>query len=224
MTARTPTARTRTAAPPQPLPILAGMDPIVIGLCGRAGAGKTTAAEYLRDRYDFECVAFADALKDCLALLMADRGIDHAVLHEPLLKAQELPAMHHATARRLMQTLGDWGRQVHPDLWVQQLAHRAGLGDGRSPVHDRLCITDVRYPNEERLVHDAGGALLRITRRANPMGDRRIDPHSSEQWADSLLAHASIPNDGSLGGLHTQLDQIMAMLEVPERTSNRAPA
>lgn len=220
MTARTPTARTSAAARPLSLPILAGADPVLIGICGRAGAGKTTAAEYLRSRYDFECIAFADALKDCLALLMADRGIDHAVLHEPQFKAVPLDAMHDATARHLMQSLGDWGRQVARGFWVHQLAHRAGLIEGRSPVHDRVCITDVRYPNEEEWLHYKGGALLRITRSSASMDDK----HSSEQWADSLLAHASIPNDGSIGALHTRLDQIMVLLGVPERPTNRVPA
>lgn len=220
MTARTPTARTRTTAPPLRLPILANADPVLIGLAGRAGAGKSTAAEYLRRRYDFECIAFADALKDCLALLLADRDIDHAVLHEPKFKAVPLDAMHDATARHLMQSLGDWGRQVARGFWVHQLAHRAGLIEGRSPVHDRICITDVRYPNEEEWLHYKGGALLRITRLSAGIDDR----HSSEQWADSLLAHAIIANDSSIGALQARLDQIMAMMGVPERPTNRAPA
>lgn len=220
MTARTPTDRIRTIVPPPALPILTGADPVLIGICGRAGAGKTTAAEYLRSRYDFACIAFADALKDCLALLMDDRGIDHAVLHEPQSKATPLDAMHNATPRHLMQSLGDWGREVARGFWVHQLAHRAGLIEGRSPVHDRVCITDVRYPNEEEWLHYKGGALLRITRLSAGMDDK----HSSEQWADSLLAHASIPNDGSIGALHTRLDQIMVLLGVPERPTNRAPA
>jgi hypothetical protein len=221
MTSRSPTRpATRLAAPPLRLPNLAGADPVLIGITGRAGAGKTTAAEYLRARYDFECLAFADALKDCLALLLADRGIDHAVLHEPQFKSVPLDAMHDASARHLMQSLGDWGRQVAKGFWVQQLAHRAGMVGHAAPVHDRICITDVRYPNEEEWLLYQGGALLRITRQAAS----RTDTHSSESWSDSLLAHASIPNDGSIGGLYTQIDQIMAMLEVPERPTNRAPA
>lgn len=217
MTARASTARTRA---PAPLPNLSGFDPVVIGITGRAGAGKTTAAEYLRRRYDFECLAFADSLKDCLALLLADRGIDHAVLHEAALKATPLADMHNLTARRLMQTLGDWGREMDRNLWVHQLAHRAGMAGRGGPIHDRICITDVRYPNEAEWLDAQGAALLRITRQAAG----RQDTHSSEAWSDSLLAHASIPNDSSLGALHTHLDQIMAMLDVPQRPTDRAPA
>lgn len=218
MTARTPKARTSAAT--VQLPSLAGADPVLIGIIGRAGAGKTTAAEYLRQRYDFECIAFADALKDMLAVLLADRNIDHAVLHEPLLKGIPIERMHDATARRLMQSLGDWGRQISSGFWVHQLAHRCGLIEGNSPVHDRICIVDVRYPNEEEWLRYKAGVLLRISRQSAS----RADPHSSEQWSDSLCAHATISNDGTLGGLHTQLDQMMAMLDVTERHSNRAPA
>jgi hypothetical protein len=195
MTARTPTARTQAAAPPLRLP-------------------------NLRRRYDFECIAFAGGVKEMLEVALSARGIDHAVLHEPHLKEQPLREFHGATPRRLMQSLGDWGRQICGDLWVQDLSHRVGLVEGGHPVHDRLLVTDVRYPNEEAWLHEHGGVLLRITRQAAG----RTDTHSSEMWSDSLLAHASIPNEGSIGGLHTQLDQIMAMMEVLERPTDRAPA
>lgn len=217
MTSRTPKAR---ATAPLRLPSLAGADPVIIGLAGRAGSGKSTAAEYLRRRYDFEAVAFADAIKDMLAVMLADRDIDHAVLHEPLMKATTLPDCHDRSARQLMQTLGDWGRQLATGFWVHQLAHRAGLASRGAPVHDRIVITDVRYPNEDEWVQHQGGVVLRITRQAGS----RTDPHSSEQWTDSLLAHATIPNDGSIAGLHTQLDQILALMDVPERATDRAPA
>ena len=36
---------------------------MIIGLSGKKGSGKSTVAEYLRKRYDFEELAFATALK-----------------------------------------------------------------------------------------------------------------------------------------------------------------
>lgn len=217
------TARIRTIVPPPALPILTGMDPIIIGITGAKFAGKDTAARYLRARYDFEPAAFADGLKEMAEVMLSARGIDHAVLHEPGLKEQPLKALYRVTPRRLMQHLGDSVRQIHPMAWVDDLAYRVGLNLGGSPVHDRLLITDVRYPNEEQWLHQQGGALLRITRQANGLG-QPMDPHSSEQWTDSLLAHATIPNDGSVGALEHRLDQIMAQLGVPERPTSRAPA
>ena len=206
---------------PAKLTPLAGRDPVLIGITGRAGAGKTTAAAYLQRRFDFEPVAFADALKDMLATMLADRNVDHAVLHEPDLKHAPLPECHHTTARHLMQTLGDWGReQVDPQFWVAQLQARALGAQGDTPVHDRLLVTDVRYPNEAAWLRQRGGVLLRITRCMAP----RLDWHSSESWTDSLPVSAEVPNDGLLASLHTQLDKIMADLDVPERLSNRAPA
>lgn len=197
------------------LPSFEGRDPVLVGITGRAGVGKTTAARYLSARYDFEPIAFADSLKDVLALLLAPRGVDHAVLHEPGLKHQALPGCHHTTARHLMQSLGDWGRGIDASFWVRQLEVEAFGAGGDSPVHDRLLVTDVRFPNEAAWVQRRGGVLLRITRQDAP----RLAGHISESWTDSLSVSASIPNDGSIGGLHTQLDQIMAMLDVPERVT-----
>lgn len=201
---------------------LSTRDPVLIGLCGRAGSGKTAAAEHLRRAYDFEPVAFADALKDMLALLLADRGVDHAVLHEPALKGQPLAAMRGHSPRLLMQTLGDWGRDMHPDFWAHQLAHRLGMAHYSAaqwhPVHDRIAVADVRYPNEARWVQERGGVVVRLHRS----GPRRAGAHSSEASVDMVDANLEIHNEGpTLAGLHAALDAAMAELGVAPRESAR---
>ena len=196
---------------------LSRADPALIGLTGRAGAGKTAAGDYLHASYGFECIAFADAIKDQLAQLLADRGVDHAHLHEPYLKERPIPEFAGLTARQLMQTLGDWGRAQSPGFWVLQLMHRAGLRRGGTPVHDRIVITDVRYPNEAAWLRLHGGVLLRLQRDGCSLAAEQA-AHSSEAHVHSLDAHVDLLNNGpTLYGLHALLDGAMADLHLERR-------
>jgi hypothetical protein len=193
---------------------LSKADPVLIGLIGRAGSGKTEAASHLEARHGFVAVAFAQALKESvLEPMLATLGIDYAHLYEPHLKNEFLPGYQHAslTPRQLMQEFGDAGRRCAPDWWVDQLAASVGLVPGGMPVHDRIVVSDVRYPNEAAWVLRHGGALIRLHReQAAP-----VRPHSSEQHIDTLTAHVDLFNHGpTLVGLHGLIDATLADLRV----------
>lgn len=194
----TTTGTTATTAP----------DPLVIGLTGLAGTGKSTAAAYLVEHYGFHAMAFADALKSMLELHLVERSINYAWLHEPKLKELPIPGLN-VSARQLMQTLGDWGRALHPDWWVLALADTAGLNSEPSqwaPVHDRLLITDVRYPNEAAWLRYVRGRLIRLHREdAAP-----ARAHDSEQYVMHLQVDLELANHGpTTTGLHGLLDSAM---------------
>ena len=199
-------------------PTLAGRDPAVIGLTGLAGTGKDTAADYLCAAHGFERLAFADPINDMAAVLLECFGVDHAVLHERHLKEQPIQQIPGApSARHLKQALGDALRAIHPDMFVAALAHRAGVHDlpNSAPIHDRLAVTDVRYPNEAALVQRLGGALVRLHRQqAAP-----VRAHSSEQHAHTLPADVEIVNNGlTKHGLHELLDGVVGRLGLEPRT------
>lgn len=200
-----------------PIPQLRGRDPMLIGICGRAGSGKTAAADYLMARHRFEIAAFADEIKDMLALHFETLGIDYAHLHEAHLKNVPLQPlldqMHHATsARELMQTLGDWGRNLSQDWWINALAQRIGMGS-KAPIHDRIVVSDVRYHNEAAWLLSNGGLLIRLRRdSAAP-----VRAHSSEQSIDQLPAHIDLYNSGpTLAGFHSLLDGALASAGVED--------
>jgi hypothetical protein len=202
-----------------PMPWLGAADPLLVGLVGRAGSGKTSAAAYLESAYDMQPYAWAEPIKDVLALLFADRGVDHALLEEPHLKEVPIPQFYGLTSRQLMRRQGDLGRAMHPDCWVDQGAHRLGLAAASradwQPVHDRLCISDVRYPNEAQWIIDHGGVLIRLLRE--PASAAAIT-HSSEAHADDLAVHAEIDNySNNLATLRGQLDYVMYSLGTSKR-------
>lgn len=169
-------------------------DPILIGLAGRAGAGKDTAAHHLVQHHGFVQAAFASVINDMAAVLLEAFGGDYAALHERHLKEQPLHRMPgRPSARQIKQQLGDIGRAWAPDFWVQALAQQLGMDalPVSSPVHDRIVISDVRFPNEAAWIARHGGLLLRLRRpQAEP-----VRAHGSEDHVDGLDAVLEIVND-----------------------------
>jgi len=186
-------------------------DPLLIGLTGYAGAGKETVADRLEAQHHFERAAFADCLKDMLAVLLEALGADHAHLTEPHLKAAEIPQIG-TSARRLMQTLGtEWGRRmIDRNLWTRTTAHRLGLDDlpRSAPIHDRIVITDVRFPEEAAWLESVGGILVRVHRP----GLEHMS-HESEAHIIAMRPQHVICNDGSLAILGDRVDDLMHTLE-----------
>lgn len=190
-------------------------DPAVVAFTGLAGAGKDTAAAHLQAEHGFVALAFADPINDMLAVLLEAFDVDYAVLHERHLKEQPIPQIPGApSARHLKQALGDCMRAIHPDIWVRALAHRAGVQDlpRSAPVHHRLCITDVRYPNEAALVASLGGTVIRLQRpQAAP-----VRAHSSEEQTAYIEPAVTIHNYGiTPHALYAALDDAVAKLSLP---------
>lgn len=145
---------------------------MLIGLCGQAGAGKSTVAGILEAR-GFVRHRFAGPLKNMLrAVGLTEREIEG--------DDKELPCamLAGATPRKAMQTLGtEWGRGLHPDLWVSLWAHRIPEGD--------VVAEDVRFENEAAAIVNAGGWIVRVHRAGLPAPM----PHISEAgvaWDDQI--------------------------------------
>ena len=166
--------------------------PRVIALCGDAGSGKTTAADYLVEHYGYRRVKFADPLKNMLrAMGLTERQIEGDQ------KEIAQDALCGRSPRHLMQTLGtEWGRQlIGENLWINLWRERVNflLSDGESVIVD-----DMRFINELDAATSVGAHVYRLRRpgQANKAGD-----HASEMG----LAFAVLPviiNDGDLPSLY----------------------
>ena len=159
--------------------------PRLIGLLGRKGSGKETAALALLSR-GYQNVKFAGALKDMIRVLLAYQGVDPYIVERMVegdLKEEPTAFLGGQTPRFAMQTLGtEWGRiLIADDLWVKTAIRRAG---DRETV-----ITDVRFPNEMEAVVAAGGVCFGITADwITPVEGE----HESEALIDDLIA--SLPD------------------------------
>ncbi len=155
--------------------------PKLVGLLGRKGSGKDTAALVLLSR-GYQNVKFAGALKDMLRCLLFVQGLDNDTIQRMVegdLKETETPYLGGRTPRYAMQTLGtEWGRDLIADvLWV-------GTAIRRAMGHDTV-MTDVRFPNEVAAIQEAGGVVFGITAdwiKPTP------GEHESEALIDDLIA------------------------------------
>jgi hypothetical protein len=195
-----------------------------IGLSGFAGAGKTTVALYIEQKYGYERRHIAEPLRRMLASLLRDFGMREDEIERYLtgdLKESIIPCLG-ITSRQAQISIGtEWGRvQVRPDLWADLWARQA-LSSDRPVMND-----SVRFPNEEEAICDAGGITILVTRPGRGPAAFKWGligralyrwfgcwwgVHDSER-VDRLSPSVVIENDGSLEILHAKIDAVMVDL------------
>jgi hypothetical protein len=175
---------------------------MLIGLCGAAGAGKNTVADFLADSSGgpFVQIAFADPLYECVSTIT---GLSVSRLKDRDVKETVIPWLG-KSPRQLLQTLGtEWGRgTVHTEIWIRIAMERAG----QHLDFNSVVITDVRFDNEAQAIVDAGGEVWRVTRPGWRCLVDAVAAHSSEAGVSDHLIARTIDNSGSLDDLRLQLN------------------
>ena len=154
----------------------------LIGLVGRAGAGKTTVAEYLVEYYGFTRTAFGDPLKQML-------------LEAGMCSREELWGHKTERSRWLLQKIGTdiLRKQVDPKFWVRKTAEN---------VHRlfdkgfRVVIDDIRFPEEASMVKAflREGCLIKLERIGH-VDVMAGTTHESESLVDTIEADHVIRAD-----------------------------
>lgn len=166
--------------------------PVVIGLAGLAGSGKSTVAELL-ERRGFVRLRFAGPLKGMFRALLSGAVVPADRIERMIegdLKEVGLPELGGKSPRHAMQSLGnEWGRDcMDADFWVRmaKVEMLDQLRQGRSVVFE-----DVRYFNEAQMIRDHAGQVWRIEGRGGLPG-----AHASEQM--QIGAARALDNSGAL--------------------------
>ena len=179
---------------------------MIIGISGKAGSGKDTAAkmlevlyanpdisyeDFVNKRYknfaDIQIVHFADSLKETAQVLFR---IGEWETNTQEGKKTTIDWIG-KTVRELLQGIGQGLRDaIDPNLWVKILfANTEGWSN--------YIIADVRYPNEVYAIKERNGILLRIDRKGAGAGN-----HSSETALDNYKEwDVHIENNGSIEDL-----------------------
>ncbi len=177
----------------------------VIGITGWMGSGKTEAANWICQAYDWEALKMAAPIKTMLSSV----GLSNAHL-EGDLKEIETPMLCGKTPRFAMQTLGtEWGRNIiSPDLWVNLWAIQAEnvLDDYTGVVAD-----DVRFNNEADIIHSMNGLVIKISRSGHTAGS-----HESETYI--VRYDYEIVNDGNIPDLMRSIDSLFSSISFDHRS------
>ena len=166
---------------------------MIVGFVGFIGSGKDTAADYLVNFHEFRRDSFANTLKDAVACVF---GWDRVLLEGRTKEAREWREqvdtwwaerlnMPNLTPRLMLQL---WGTEVcrngfHDDIWI------ASLENKMRKTSDNIVISDVRFPNEIKAIHNAGGIVVRIKRGDDP------------EWYDAAVSANAGPNGNATWSL-----------------------
>ncbi len=205
---------------------------MIVGLLGFIGSGKGTAGDILKDM-GFTPVSFAKGVKDVAAemfdwprhLLEGDTEKSREWREQPdAFWSKEFD--YEFTPRLALQLMGtEVGRDVfHKDFWVIKMKRYMLQYPDQNFV-----ITDVRFQNEIKFVHDMGGCLIEIQRGVKPHwydiasrannGDNKAKTfmenqsgvHASEwSWVGGQIDH-TIDNNGTLEDLKNNLIKKLAI-------------
>lgn len=194
---------------------------MLLGLAGRAGAGKDTCGSILAADLGFATLAFADAVR---AEIVRAFGIDPRMLTDRLQKevptgalmlrrcidGQFVDLMARAghtrdqplSPRAVMRAWGTEYRRAlfGADYWLVR-AHETVERLVREGWR-RIVITDVRFTNEAELVRMLRGQVWRIRRRS---AEQQQGDHDSEREVDRIDADQVIHNDHTVDDLAQQL-------------------
>lgn len=173
---------------------------MIIGLSGKARAGKDTVAQILVEDYGFTKLAFADIIRAAVYTLdpiisLSGLRLQHLIDANGWEAAKQFPEV-----RRLLQVFGtEVGREmIDPQLWVELTM--SGIKAG-----SKVVLSDVRFRNEAEEIKFQGGQVWRITRAVN----QDHDNHRSETELDSWNFDQYIPNNGTLDDLKKEVDSVL---------------
>jgi hypothetical protein len=138
---------------------------LIIGLSGKRGVGKSTAADFLIDTHNFKRVSFADKLKETARTFFPFTSVDFS----PSGKEKKYKN-YDWTPREFLIHLGQFARFHDEDYWVKASGLAAATG--------KIVIDDVRFPNEVEYLKSVGAKIIRINRfeKLNPYGKNLDDP------------------------------------------------
>ena len=181
------------------------MTPMLIGLAGPIGAGKSSVAAHLHLEHGWHpALAFADPIKDGLCAMFSISREQLEQMKRP--NADLAPGV---PTRQALQTLGtEWGRSLSNDLWVEAMRRRINKLLLWQTIPG-IVIDDVRFENEASFIRAHGGIVIHM-RNGEPKFPRCA--HISEQ---PLAIHDDdfvLANDGTTNDLFRKVDRLLARL------------
>lgn len=180
---------------------------VIIGICGRAGAGKDTIADYICNKHQtFKKYAFATHLKNSLKVLF---NLTDEQLHDSTLKEVDVNITPDlvTSPRFLMQWTGCQLRKLSEDFFVQMLDNKI-----KSDQQQDVVISDIRFKNEMDYVINNNGIIIKVirdsttTNLANDSSETSVDG----LWGDNVYL---INNNDTMEELFKKVDRVFVLMK-----------
>lgn len=209
---------------------------MIVGISGFINSGKSTVAEQLTKDFGFKKDSFATSLKDACALMfdwprtMIEGDTKESREWREVTDdwwSQKL-GIPNFSPRLALQLIGTDSLRNHfnEGIWFMTLENRV-----RKNPEQHVVISDVRFPNEVKFIHDQGGVMVRVDRGQSPvwfetalmankgnsiakevMTSTYSTAHFSEwAWVGQKYDYV-ISNDGSLDHLQSQVKGILTKI------------
>ena len=143
------------------------MERKLVAINGTIGSGKDTFSQVFIDN-GFHRISFAETLKDAVSAIFGwDREMLEGTTDEAR-KIREQPDEYWSsklefdvTPRWVLQNLGTdvLRKHFHDNIWVFAAENKI-----RNLEHDRVIITDCRFPNELKMVRENSGTIIEVQR------------------------------------------------------------
>lgn len=184
----------------------------LVGLTGKAGSGKDTAALGLTQHHTMK---FAEGVYDGVWALnpwISAKDTHHwgryefSKLQDIVSRAGWDKAKENPEVRRLLQVYGtEAGRDIHgPDCWINAWKRKYAT------MTDNVVVTDVRFPNEADAIKELGGIIIEI------MGPPRrggVDSTHASEAGIGRRADATLVNEGTIEELHYRIRKLVGYPE-----------
>ena len=165
----------------------------LIGITGKKHSGKDEVCKLITELLaprKVERIAFADKLKEEIA--------------KEFKTTVEYINQNKDRFRKILQEWGQLKRElIRPDYWIWEWGKKV---NNVAPSCFLIIATDVRYLNEEKMIKDIGGRIVRVSR---PNPGNIFDPHSSETEQDAIKHDFYVPNNGTLTDLRQMVSQTL---------------
>lgn len=199
--------------------------PLLIGLSGKAGSGKSTVGDYLAGAHGYAQFAFAGALKDIV------QAAFHFTDKQMVSGKESIDPRFGKSPRWCLQHFGTAFRAIWPAIWIHNLRQEILSFLSMNGQHP-IVVTDVRFRDEAEAIKGMGGVLVRI-KRGKTGGVQAgtpvpLDACATAPCATGIPGHISeldldayedwdevIRNDGTLSELASRVEDMLTALAPP---------
>jgi len=130
---------------------------MIIAITGKMCSGKSTVANYLKERYNFKICSFGEPVKRYAALIFGDNTKNRPIIQDFAQKIKELD--EDVWVNYLLRNIDQNDNQDDNQNDIQNDNQNDIQDDNQN---DNIVIDDLRFPNEYDALHKRGVAIIKI--------------------------------------------------------------